>query len=144
LKIKFLLLGTCALSLPQITGESDYFNVSLSLRDHFDFGPILKASSIQPDDSLLYDLDKIKTAISSVLNVEPYLECYVLKDSDVQYLSQMQICLSKQFELVDCSTDALEMANIVTTNTPQEIQCQQGVPIHYPTIKYALSLRGDL
>ena len=77
-------LGTCALSLPQVKGESDYFNISLSLRDHFDFGPILKASSILPDDSLLYDVDKIKSAISSVLNVEPYLECYVLRDSNVQ------------------------------------------------------------
>ena len=80
--------------MSQIHNESDYFNASLGLRDHFDFGPILKGSNIIPDDTLLYDLDKIKYAIKSVLNVEPMVVCYVLKDSHVQYLAQMQICLS--------------------------------------------------
>ncbi len=57
--INMIFLGTCALSLPQIKNESDYFNFTLGLRDHFDFGPILKAGGIVPDDTLLYDLDKI-------------------------------------------------------------------------------------
>lgn len=129
--------GTCAVgNLPNINSESDYFNVTLGLRNHFDFGPILKASNIVPDDVVLYDLDKIKGAIKSVLNVEPMIVCYILKDSDVQYLSQMQICLSKSFELVDCAFEAVELVNIVKDNTPQETQCQEGIPIHYPTIKY--------
>lgn len=134
--------GTCALSLPQIKSESDYFNLTLGLRDHFDFGPILKANGIVPDDTLLYDLDKIKYAIKSVLNVEPMIVCYILKDSDVQYLSQMQICLSKQFELVDCAFEAVELVNIVVDNTPQETQCQQGIPIHYPTIRYSDTIKS--
>jgi ribonuclease I len=132
--------GTCALGLPQVTSESDYFNLSLALRAEFDFGPILRKSNIQPDDTLLYDLNKIKFAIQSQLNVEPMLVCYVLRDSDVQYLSQMQICLSKQLELVDCAFEAIEIVQIFKDNTPQEIQCQSGLPIHYPTIKYVQSL----
>ena len=128
------------MGLPSIKCESDYFNASLGLRDHFDFGPILKGSSIEPDDTLLYDLSKIKYAIKSVLNVEPMVVCYILKDSDVQYLSQMQICLSKDYELVDCEFQAVELVNIAKDNTPQETQCQEGLPIHYPTIKYAQSL----
>lgn len=94
-----------------------------------------------PDDTILYDLDKVKYAIKSILNVEPMIVCYILKDSDVQYLSQMQICLSKQFELVDCAFDAVELVNIVVDNTPQETQCQHGIPIHYPTIRYSDSVR---
>jgi ribonuclease T2 len=137
--------GTCALTLPQVRDESDYFNVSLSLREHFDFGPILEASSIQPDDTLMYDLDRIKTAITKVLNVEPYVVCYVLRDSNVQYLSQMQICLTKEFELTDCSPETLEMTRIFKMDknikeAPQETQCEDGLPIHYPTIKYVSSL----
>lgn len=132
--------GTCALSLPEIQSESDYFNVSLSLRTKYDFGPILKANSIQPDDTLLYDLNKIRFSLKSVLNVEPMIVCYVLRDSDVQYLSQMQVCLSKNFELVDCAFEAVELVNIAKNNSPQETQCQPGIPIHYPTIKYASSL----
>ena len=116
--------------------ESDYFNRSLSLRDLFDFGPMLAAGQIVPDDLQLYDLEAIKSAIKSVLSVEPQLTCYVLKDSDVQYLSQMQICLSKQYELVECADEALELTKISVDNTPQETTCQPGMPVHYPIIKY--------
>ena len=122
--------------MPQIQNESDYFNVTLGLRDFFDFGPILRASGVVPDDTMLYDLDKIRYAIKSVLNVEPLIVCYVLKDSDVQYLSQMQICITKDFELVDCAVEFVEIVKISVDNTPQEIECQPGIPVHYPTIKY--------
>ena len=66
--------------------------------------------------------------------------CFILKDSDVQYLSQMQICLSKNFELVDCAFEAVELVNIVVDNTPQETQCQPGLPIQYPTIHYSAAV----
>jgi len=132
--------GTCALGLPQIKSESDYFNLTLGLRDDYDFGSILELKSIVPDDTLLLDVDKVKNAIRSQLNVEPMLVCYVLKDSDIQYLSQMQICLSKSFELVDCQFEAIELAKIMRDNQAQEIECQPGMPVHYPTIHYALSL----
>jgi len=129
--------GTCALNLPQIRSEFDYFNVSLNLRNLYDFGPVLSQLSIVPSDTLLYDANKIRFAIKSILKVDPMLVCYVLKDSDVQYFSQMQVCLSKDFELVDCSFQAVELANIVVDNEPQETQCQDSMPIHYPTIHYA-------
>lgn len=132
--------GTCALGLTQIRSESDYFNVTLGLRALYDFGPVLSRAAIEPDDTLLVDLGKIKTAIKSVLHVEPMIVCFVLKDSDIQYLSQMQVCLSKQFELVDCEFEAIELVQIVKDNQPQEMQCQPDMPIHYPTIKYAQSL----
>ncbi|CAF1081389.1 unnamed protein product [Brachionus calyciflorus] len=131
--------GTCALTLPQIQDQSDYFNVTLGLRNKFDFGPALKKLNIEPDDKLLYDLDKIKYAIRNYFRVEPMIVCYVLKDSDVQYLSQMQVCLSKDFQLVDCEFKAIELAKIAIDNKAQEIQCQPGIPIHYPTIKYTKS-----
>lgn len=132
------------MSLPEIQGESDYFKVTLGLRDHFDFGPILKANGIVPDDTILYDLEKIKYAITSVLNVQPMIVCFILKDSDVQYLSQMQVCLSKQFELVDCAFEAVELVNIVRDNTPQETQCQPNLPIHYPTIRYSKIVQNSI
>ncbi len=131
--------GTCALGLPTISDESGYFNTTLGLRDHFDFGPILKGSAIVPDDDKLYDLDLMKAAIKNVLGVEPGLTCYVLKNSRKQYLSQMQICLSKTYEQIDCAPTSINMLDLVTKaneNKPQQIDCQQGIPIHYPTIEY--------
>ena len=123
--------------MPQIKDQSDYFNVSLGLRDIFDFGPVLKAGGVEPDDTLLYDVGKIRHVIKSLMGVEPMIVCFVLKDSDVQYLSQMQICVNKEFELVDCEFLAVEQALIEVDNKPQEIQCQPNMPIHYPTIQYA-------
>ena len=129
--------GTCALGLPQVSGESDYFNLTLSLRAHYQFGVLLAGAGITPDDTQMYDLEKIRFALQSTLGVTPFLVCYVEKDADLQYFSQMQICLSKQFELVDCATEAVEPALIMKDNQAQETQCQNGIPVHYPTIKHS-------
>lgn len=123
--------GTCALTLPQITDESDYFNVSLSLRTIFDFGKMLKANKIIPDDEKSYDLSSIKSAIQKVLKVEPTVECY--ESDGVQYLAQMQICLSKQFELVDCYEKSSQENASVPSD--QLTECRDSVPVLYPIIK---------
>ncbi len=117
-KHEWLKHGTCALSVPDINNESDYFNVSLNLRDHYDFGPILKGSDIVPDDKTVYDLDKIKYAIKSVLGVDPGLTCYVQHNSPKQYLSQMQICLTKENEQTDCVNeyDSIDIFEIMIEN----------------------------
>ncbi len=109
------------------------------MRDHFDFGPILKGSDIVPDDNKLYDLDQMKAAIKNVLGVEPGLTCYVLKSSQKQYLSQMQICLNKSYEQIDCAPSSIDIIKLYTKNgneKPQQTDCQNGIPIHYPTIEY--------
>jgi ribonuclease T2 len=127
--------GTCALGTAYVKNESDYFTFTLALRNQFDFGPILEKSGIEPDDTFLYDLSKLKQAVQKVLNVEPYAVCYVLRDSDVQYLSQMNICFDKQMQLIECSRETLEIVKVDSDNEPQEIECQSGLPVHYPTIR---------
>lgn len=127
--------GTCALGLPGISDESGYFNRTLGLRDHFDFGPILTGSKIIPDDENLYDLSKVKAAITSVLGVEPGLTCYVLRNDNKQYLSQMQICLNKQYEQINCAERSIDLLK-VASKAPQQTDCQPGIPIHYPTINH--------
>lgn len=135
--------GTCALGLPQIKSESDYFNLTLGLRDDYDFGSILSSNSIVPDDTVQLDLDDLKDTVRSQLNVEPMLQCYVLRD--IQYLSQMQICLSKSFELVECRSEDIEMDKMnMRVNRAQQKQCEPGKPILYPTIHYALSFKNRL
>lgn len=128
--------GTCALGLPQVTCESDYFNVSLNLRTLYDFGPVLKSNGIVPDDTNLYNLNKIELAVTSVLGVKPLIVCDIQKDSDVQYLSQMQVCVSKELKLVDCAFKAVEPAQIMYDNAAQETQCNPALPVHYPVIKH--------
>lgn len=132
--------GTCALGLSGIKCESDYFNATLALRDNYDLSTLMKDSGVIPDDTLLYDLDKIIHAIQLKLNVLPQLTCYILKESEVQYLSQLQLCFSKDFKLIECSEAAVEMGLIKNSNAPQQTHCQPGLPIHYPTIHYATKM----
>jgi hypothetical protein len=124
------------LGLPEISGESEYFSTSLDLRDKFDFGPILEGNGIVPDDENLYDLDEISSAIKKVLGVDPGLTCYVLRGEKKQYLSQMQICLSKDYEQMNCVGRSIELLKIETEDA-QQTDCQQGIPVHYPTIQYS-------
>lgn len=126
--------GTCALNVPPIADESDYFKTSLDLRDKFDFGPILEGSGIVPDDDKLYDLGDMTSAIKKVLGVDPGLTCYVNKGEKKQYLSQMQICLSKTFEQMECAERSIEILEINSVRA--ETDCQHGIPVHYPTIHY--------
>jgi ribonuclease I len=128
--------GTCALGLRDIYNESDYFNRTLNLRNTYDFGPYLKAGSVVPDDTILYDVSKIENAVKSKLNVVPWLTCYILKDSKVQYLSQMQICMDIKFQIIECNDAWVELSMIQYDNTPQETKCNPNLPIHYPTLKY--------
>lgn len=129
--------GTCALSInSQIKNQDDYFSVSLGLRDKFDFGPILAEANIIPSDTLLYSLDNILNAIQAKLGVRPLTTCFIQKDSNIQIFSQMQICFDKDFSLIDCRDQVLELAKIAVDNTPQETGCSHTRPISYPIIKH--------
>ena len=101
----------------------------------YDFGPILAEQSIVPNDTMLYDVKKIKEVVKNKLNVEPLLVCYTKRDSDVQYLSQMQICLDKNYKLTECSVESVGLAGIMFNNEPEEVPCVDDLPISYPTIK---------
>ena len=126
--------------MENIKDEFDYFNVSLNLRTEFDFGPILAEESIIPHDTMLYDVKKIKSIIKNKLKVEPLLVCYMRRDSDIQWLSQMQICFDKQYQLIDCSKESVELVQIMVSNDPQETECSDDMPVLYPTIKPELWL----
>ncbi len=122
--------------MPQIKSEIDYFNVSLQLRNKFDFGRILTASSIVADDKKNYDLSLIKMAIKKATKVEPLVECY--RSGDGQYIVEMQICLSKDFEPIECGSSS----NFVKKGDirDQETQCSDNIPVRYPIISNTLDL----
>jgi len=100
---------------------------------------MLEASSIRPDDTTLYKGEDFINAIQTATSFAPQLTCYAEKKSDVQYLSQIQICINKNYEVMDCKDAAVEPTPIFN-NTPQEMTCKKDVPIHYPTFKYVDSL----
>lgn len=126
--------GTCALSLKQINNERDYFQVTLGLREKFSFGDILAKSSIVPDISNGYKLSDIVEAVKSVLDFEPVVTCFVEKESSVQYISQMQVCLSKDLELIDCSVNGENRAGVNARKGASEQECKKDMPVYYPVL----------
>lgn len=116
--------GVCAVQqLPGIENESDYFKTSMDKRDLIDFGKVLAAKNIVPDDEKEYSLKEIHTALIDEFKTEPGIVCDKHKHEKVQYLSQMQVCLTKQFGFEDCRPTS-------------EPECDPDVPIIYPTIKH--------
>ena len=101
--------------------------MSLSLRDEYDFGKILEKNSILPDDQASYDLKQIKSAIKNELNVTPKIECYM--SDDVQYIVEAQVCLSKEFKLIECNSKS----DLFVKQSEQP--CKNGVPVRYPVIR---------
>lgn len=69
--------------------------------DQYAIQQMLSKANIQPDSK--YEIKEIYNAIKSELNVNPKIGCARTKGVDgEQYLHDVQICLNKQLELIDC------------------------------------------
>lgn len=68
------------------------------------------------------------------------LVCFIEKNSTIQYLSQMQVCFDKQYNLIECSNNSVEIVKIMTDKIAsiQEMECQDDLPVSYPVIKPTL------
>lgn len=125
--------GTCALSLKQVTNERDYFQMTLGLREKFDFGTLLEKASIVPDNSKSYELAEFINAIEKELAFAPVLSCFVEKESKRQFLAEMQICLNKSLEQIDCSEHNKAKMVAMRANEHEQ-QCSPKMPVHYPVL----------
>ena len=97
------------------------------MRDVYDFGKILEKNSILPNDEATYDLKQIKSAITNELNIAPKIECYM--QDNVQYIVEAQVCLSKEFKLVECNSKFSSFMK------QPEQPCKDGIPVRYPVIR---------
>jgi len=126
--------GTCAASLPSLRGEHNYFQASLRLREKYAFKDILHKKGIDPHHSKGYQLKDISAALGSALrNKTISVQCFFSSHDKLsaandanevfstkhQYLSQVEVCLDKQFEPIDC---------------PDAGTCSRHQPIYYPPI----------
>ena len=128
--------GTCALGVPSINNQQDYFGVTLKLRENFDFTHILEKSKIVPGANSSYELDHITSSIKSVLTEEPIMSCYYHKETNTQYLAEMQLCLTKEFAVIDCGLQSKPKTLLeqMRSTSDQEVPCKSTIPVHYPII----------
>ena len=116
--------------MQQIRNERDYFQVTLGLREKFDFGVLLEKVSIVPNDNKGYELESITSGIKSSLEFEPVVYCYV--ESGKQFLAEMQICLNKNLEEIECTSG--EQRGLPTMVRATEQECKSNMPVFYPVL----------
>lgn len=90
--------GTCACQ-NNACSELDYFKIGLSIRNSLNFDGKLKADNISPSNSATYALADIQ----GTLGPGKY-QCYkTSKNATFQVIAQIETCLDKSFNQVDCA-----------------------------------------
>lgn len=133
--------GTCAASLPSLRGEHNYFGKTLDIRAKYPIGEILSKSAIyareEPEGYSLSDITAAlrgqmqgkvvsihcfdaSSASSSASVAESNAVPLYPSSNSRQYLYQVEICLDKQLEPIDC---------------PDTGSCHDNRPIYYPPIR---------
>lgn len=94
--------GTCAASLDTLNSEHKYFQHGIQFNTKWNLLNILGAADIKPSMNQTYKADDIKTTIEKTTNSRVNVGCIYISDFDYQLLVQVEICLDKQFNTIDC------------------------------------------
>ncbi|KAK7504316.1 hypothetical protein BaRGS_00004620 [Batillaria attramentaria] len=109
--------GTCGTSLPALKDEFNYFNTTLGLHYHFD---LQNDRTYQPEDVL--------TILKDGLGVYPSITCVEEKGTKTFYIEQVELCLDKTFQPVNCDK---------TRSTPHQLPAtKQGNSLLFQSEKF--------
>lgn len=111
--------GTCAMILPTLNTELKFFSKGMEWNKAFNIRDILLSTSIMPSSSG-YTIDKIYNSIRNVINHNPIMQCVVDKNTKESLLSEIQICLDRSFNVIDCDPvkglfeNVIQAGNVLT------------------------------
>ncbi|ELT99500.1 hypothetical protein CAPTEDRAFT_154023 [Capitella teleta] len=94
--------GTCAMSLDALATEFKYFSMGLNLHKRYDYMQTLKQFGITPRDNYLYQFTDILNAFNKGFGGRTNLQCTYDPETKTQYIAQVEICVSKSFQVIDC------------------------------------------
>ncbi|VDN42041.1 unnamed protein product [Gongylonema pulchrum] len=94
--------GTCAGDVVAVNGEIQYFNKTLALHDQLDIFGALKSHGLTPSMSKTYKALDVRKALQSVYQKNVEFHCLRDKTENEWFLADVRMCLSKDFQLVDC------------------------------------------
>lgn len=98
--------GRCATTLPATADEYMYFKQSLQLIKQFDASILLKNKRILPSNVTMYTLAQIQNALKKQLgNKNVVIECTKDLATGKDMLYEVEICMNKQFQPIDCYTE---------------------------------------
>ncbi|XP_011314774.1 ribonuclease Oy-like [Fopius arisanus] len=92
--------GTCSTMLKPVNTQENYFRKTLQLRDKFYVKSILDKLKILPGKS--YPVKKIVDGINQALGKRCVVSLVCNSAKKLSYLSEIQICFDKSFNLIDC------------------------------------------
>ncbi|XP_076441681.1 ribonuclease Oy-like [Babylonia areolata] len=102
--------GTCGTSLPALKDEVHYFNVTMNLHAHYNLSLTLKNGNIVPADDRTYKATDVLEALHQELGVYPNIACVRDKKNGKFYLEQIEMCMTKEFQLADCASHSSQEA----------------------------------
>lgn len=141
--------GTCATSLPVLGREVDYFNQTLNLNRQYDFLTLFTEQGLVPRDGYTYQLFEIRQALGAALGYIPKIQCTTDIAQKVQYLMQVEMCIDKTFNAMQCPKSSVMDQSAAATNINSipsadvhvmqykmrsPTTCSDNIPIAYPKI----------
>ncbi|XP_033734630.1 ribonuclease Oy-like [Pecten maximus] len=97
--------GRCATTLPATANEYLYFKKVLQLMEKFSASTLLKNMGILPSKTAHYTLDQIQFALMRELgNKTVVIECVKDSKTGLDMIFEVEICLDKEFNPIDCYT----------------------------------------
>ncbi|XP_067242797.1 ribonuclease T2 [Chanodichthys erythropterus] len=128
--------GTCAAQAESLNSEHKYFSKALELYHKFDLNSVLRNNKIVPSEKY-YTLDDVETALTNFYNVKPKIQCvHPGKEGQVQILGQIEICVDRDFQLMNCekSTEEIWSNDMSVSGQSALSVCDQSVPVYYPPV----------
>ncbi|XP_052429316.1 ribonuclease T2 isoform X1 [Carassius gibelio] len=132
--------GTCAAKADSLNSQHKYFSKALELYKKFNLTNVLESNRIVPSEQQHYTLDEVETAITSFYNVKTKIQCvHPVKGDQVQILGQIEICVDRDFQLIDCQKSIEEICSndipAVSVSGQSELRvCDHSTPVYYPPV----------
>ncbi|XP_076802412.1 ribonuclease Oy-like [Clavelina lepadiformis] len=131
--------GTCALNLLDLDCEHKYFKMGLDLNKRFDYKHILEVRNITPSETR-YKLADMREAIESFTKSKINMQCIFAKDKSEQAIIQVEVCLDKKFNTIDCKTRYKAIGILPSWDdipyNPVFESCSENLPTQYLPFRY--------
>ncbi|XP_016106923.1 ribonuclease T2 [Sinocyclocheilus grahami] len=131
--------GTCAAKADSLNSQHKYFSKALELNLKYDLNSVLKNNKIIPSEEY-YTLDQVETAITSFFGVKPKIQCvHPGKGGQVQTLGQIELCVDRDFQLIDCEKSTKEIwsnaiPEVLVGGQSDLSVCDHSMPVYYPPV----------
>ncbi|VVC41578.1 Hypothetical protein CINCED_3A020854 [Cinara cedri] len=117
-RYEWLKHGTCAKSLPALDTELKFFKQALDWSKQYPLNDILAQGEIKPNGT--YPIAQFWHTLKTGLGKNPYIDCFVEKNSNNVYIDEIRVCFNKTLSLVDCDTLRGRNKDKPYTNCPMD------------------------